>query len=286
MSASAPGAAAIGRPAAGTTQGARRVAFAIALVPPALALLAVAPMVLPLWWTGFRLAWQPHPTLGALLEAERPLTVRPFAGAWAVLAAAAWFGLAYRHRRIAWWEVVLFLSGAVLALVRLGNVWLFGLALVPLFARRLALARIPPLQAAAVAAALLAASGWALLATRPPPLPPVAVRAARSSTASGSMLAALAWATPLQQALGDVPVLGAGDPWQAPPEYWPDFQKISLGHVSWLALLDRYGVDVVVLDAAGTQRRAAELMRKQPGWQVLADADGALVARRTTPLGR
>lgn len=263
-----------------------RASVVALLVPPALALLAVAPMVLPLWWTGFRLSWQPHPTLGALLETERPLTVRPFEGAWAVLVAAAWFGLAYRDRRLAWWEGVLFLGGAVLALVRLGNVWLFAAALVPLFARRLALARVPPLPAAAVAAALLAASGWALLSTRPPPLPSSAVSAARSAGASRSVLAALAWATPLQQALGHEPVLGAGDPWQSPPDYWPDFQKVSLGHVSWMALLDRYGVDVVVLDAAGTQRRAAELMRKQPGWQVISDADGALVARRAAPAGR
>jgi hypothetical protein len=239
-------------------------------------------MALPLIWSGFRLVLQPHPTLGLLLETERPLTVRSLSGTWAVISAAAWFLLAYRSRSVALWEVGLVLGGGALALVRTGNAWVFALALVPAVARQVALARVRGLVALVAAAGLVVACVAAFAATRPLSLPASAARAAQAASGSGPVFSTLHWATPLQDALGGGrQVLGAGDPWAAPPAYWADYQKISLGHERWASLLDSYDVGLLVLDAADIHQRLARFVRTSPGWHLLFDEDGVLVAERT-----
>jgi hypothetical protein len=219
--------------------------------------------------------------LGLLLEAERPLTVRSLSGTWAVVSAAIWFVLAYRSRRVAPWELALVLGGGTLALVRLGNVWVFALALAPALARQIAFARFRGLMALALAVGLVAASFAAVVQTRPPMLPASASQVAQAAPSGGPVFTTLNWATPLQDSVGGQrPVLGAGDPWVAPTDYWSDYQKISLGHEQWARLLDSHGVGLVVLDAADTQQRLARFVRASPEWHVLFDADGVLVAER------
>lgn len=96
-------------------------------------------MVVPLvWGGGVSLSLPADPAAGAVVPAtEQALTVRPFAGWWALLVAGVWFCLAYRSRDIAAWESGLVLIGSAVALVRLGNAWLFALVLVPVLSRQL-----------------------------------------------------------------------------------------------------------------------------------------------------
>lgn len=247
------------------------------------ALLAVAPLLPPLLATGpIRLSLQPHPTLAPILEMERPLTIRPFAGWWALLAVLAWFGLAYRSRRATWWESAIVVIGSVLALVRLGNVWLLAAALVPPLARQLYLARLPSIVWLLLPLVLLGATAFSVQQSRPRELPAEALAAVASSNRPGPVFAALPWASELQARLGGGrAVLGAGDPWASPAELWTDYLRVSHGHLTWKDLLDGHSAALAVLDETAAQSRAAQFVRRTgSGWRVLYDANGVVVAER------
>lgn len=252
-------------------------------VAVALAVLAVAPLIPPVLAAGpIRFSLQPHPTLAPLLDMERPLTIRPFAGWWAMLAVLAWFALAYRSRRQSWWEIALVIAGSVVALARLGNVWLLAAALAPPLARQLSLARLPLAVWLVSALALAGVSVYSVQQSRPRALSHEALSAATASQHTGTVFAALPWASDLQARLGGGrQVLGAGDPWASPPELWTDYFRVSHGHLTWQQLLQRHSVDLVVLDEKASQERAARFVRRpDSGWRVLHDHDGVVVAER------
>src|SRR5262249_15260391 len=92
------------------------------------AVCAALPLFAPEVWSGFRLA-QSDTALSVIAATEQPLSVRSPGGLWAMLLALAWFGLAYWQRHVTWWEAVLIVVGGSVALARLGNAWLFGLAM-------------------------------------------------------------------------------------------------------------------------------------------------------------
>jgi hypothetical protein len=239
-------------------------------------------MAVPFLWTGFRASLEPHAALGSLITSEQPLTVRTFPGMWAILATAGWYGLVAWQRKAAWWQVALVLAASVLTLMRLGNAWLLAAALLPAIAARLAPIRAPGWLAAGLAAVLIGVSLYGGLSARPSSPPSGAVRAVDSAVAHGdTVLTAMSWASTLQQVVGTrATVLGAGDAWSVPPDYWPDYLQVSLGHVDWQAVLDRRDVTLLVLDAANAQSFGARLVRVSTAWQVVFDEDGALVARR------
>jgi hypothetical protein len=55
---------------------------------------------------------------------------------------------------------------------------------------------------------------------------------------------------------------------------------VTQGHERWAALLRDWRVGVVVMDAAGQDRKVAELIKNSAEWRVLVDAHGTLVAER------
>ncbi|MBI2755692.1 MAG: hypothetical protein HYX52_03180 [Chloroflexi bacterium] len=248
----------------------------------ALVLAVLLPLLQPILAQPLHLAVQPHPTLGAILESEQPLTVRQPAGAWVLALCVVWFALAYLSRtRVPWWEGALIAAGALFALLRLGNVPVFAaMAAIPL-ARRFALSPVPRPGLVAALGALLAGLGL-LAAARGLPVaaPPAAIAPLRPS--SGAVFTSRAWADSLKSQLAsDRQVLGAGDPWDMPVEFWTDYQRVSLGHVTWQEILRRWNVSALVLDASGSQRRAADLVRRPgSGWRVVLDDGVALAAIR------
>ena len=242
-------------------------------------------MALPLVWSGFHAAVQPREALGQLSDLEQPLTIRSPLGEWAALVALGWFALAYRARNVAAWEPALLVVGGTLALLRLGNTWLFAMAMVAPLARQVHLARIPFRLLFGAALVFIFISAGLLVATRPAPTPNTAVQAALAApSTSGNVLAARQWADTVQRGLGSGrTVLGAGDLWGQSDEYWSDFQKMSLAHVTWAELLQRYDVGMVVLDASGSQKMLAAEIRQAPNWRTVLDDGSALVAVRINP---
>jgi hypothetical protein len=193
-----------------------------------------------------------------------------------------WFGLAYAQRRAPLWEAALVLLGAALALVRLGNVWLTAPLYVPALAARLVEAdtqmRRRGLVACGLAVSLCVVTAGSLLASRVPGLPSEAATVALADPGDAAVFTDWRWAPALQQALGPTrPVLGAEG---LSPDYAIDYLRVSLAHASWDAVLREHAVDLVVLDAAGTQSGAAAEVRGSPAWQIVLDADGVLVAQR------
>ena len=59
-----------------------------------------------------------------------------------------------------------------------------------------------------------------------------------------------------------------------------DYLRVAQGHVHWSEILRQLNVDLVVLDATGEQRQAADLVRASAEWRVTFDANGVLVAER------
>ncbi len=251
----------------------------------ALAVLAAGVVAVPLATNpvGLRVALEGHATLAPLAEFERPLTGTTPIGAAALLLAAAWLLLAYLSQRATWWEGLLIVAAGAVTLSRLGNAWLLAVASIVPIARQLTLLQ-PRWPAVALGCLALATAVVAVSATvRPAPVPAAALEAAAASTVPGNAFTAFEWTTDLQQAAGPGRrVLGAGDPWQIPQSFWTDYQRISLGHTSTIELLDRNRVAVVVLDAGRSQARAADLVRADPHWRVLLDAEGVVVAERRT----
>ena len=264
-----------------------------------LAVVAVLPLLAPEVWSGFRVALS-DPILAALAPNEQPLSVRSPGGVWAIGLAVVWFGLAYWRRDLTWWESALVILGGAAALARLGNAWLDALAMVLPLARQIGngLAATAPrapgwsrisrrqqvVMTAATACLCVIATVVTLLVSRPTALPVSASRSAAASPGSRIVFADWRWAPGLQSALGgDRRVLAASGLAGESGEFWLDYIRVSQGHERWAAVLARAEVDLVVLDAADQQSKAAALVRTSPEWHVLSDADGALVAERARP---
>src|SRR5215207_8253447 len=95
------------RPNSRTTH---RAPYADRLLPYALALSAVLPLLAAEIWSGFRLA-QSDPVLSVIAPTEQPLSVRSPGGIWAMGLALAWLALAYWQREVRLWEATLVLIG-------------------------------------------------------------------------------------------------------------------------------------------------------------------------------
>jgi hypothetical protein len=243
------------------------------------AILAGLPLLAPEVWSGFRLA-QSDVVLSVIAPTEQPLSVRSPGGVWAMLLALAWFGLAYRYRRVAVWEAALVVIGGAAVLARLGNAWLYAAAMVPPLARQLAIAR-PGLRAevgAGIVSLTVAAATLAI--TRPPDLALGArAAAAASPPKQGAVLADWRWAGQLQHDLGaGSHVLAAGGLGSESSDFWLDYVRLIQGHERWPEELQQLNVDLLVLNSE--QRPIANLVRTSTDWHVVYDADNALVAER------
>ncbi len=65
-----------------------------------------------------------------------------------------------------------------------------------------------------------------------------------------------------------------------PDEVWAQYNAVARGGADWEAVLDRYGVDVLLLDASGYHQGLLPLVERSPGWQqVLRQGDGVLFVR-------
>ncbi|HEV7663975.1 MAG TPA: hypothetical protein VGQ62_10610 [Chloroflexota bacterium] len=238
------------------------------------------PLFAPEVWTGFRLA--PSDIILANLSfAEQPLSVRTPLGLWPFGVALVWFGLAYWRRDARAWEAVLVLVGGAAALARVGNQWVFGLLMLAPLARQVGMVRWRPWSFGVIAAMGLAATATTLVVTRPPELPPSAIQAALTSPVTGTVFADWRWASQLQSKAADSrTVLARGGLVSEPADYWLDYLRVTQGHERWAALLRDWRVGVVVMDAAGQDRKVAELIKNSAEWRVLVDAHGTLVAER------
>src|SRR5438132_1697261 len=198
-------------------------------------LVAVACAVLPLFaldvWSGFRIA-QTDPVLSVIAATEQPLSVRSPAGLWSMLLALTWFGLAYWQRRMTLWEAALVLVGGAAALARLGNAWIYGLAMLLPLLRQLSLLRVQPRMALVVVFAGIAVTAFTILSTLPPALPEAAIAASR--TTSGGVFADWRWAPDLQRTLGtDRRVLASGGLAAESHDFWVDYLRVSQGPARW-----------------------------------------------------
>jgi hypothetical protein len=251
----------------------------------AVAVCAVLPVFAPTisnGWNGLRLATSDS-VLGGLAPTELPLSVRSPGGVWAAGLVLAWFSLGYSRRRLTRWETGLVVGGVVAALVRAGNTWIFGLAMVAPLGRQLAGIRLPNVLLLASAAVALGFATYSVASSGPPALPTTADQAAlaAASTAPGTVFADWRWAGALQRQLGsDHAVLAANGFSAEPGDFLVDYVHVVQGQEGWADVLRRRGVDVVVLDAAGQGQQAADLVRSSTDWHVLYDADGVLVADR------
>jgi hypothetical protein len=248
----------------------------VAPVVPALS--AVLPMFAPEIWSGFRIA-QSDPVLSVIAATEQPLSVRSPGGLWAMLLVLAWFGLAYWQRRMTLWEAALVVLGGAAVLARLGNAWVYGLAMVVPLARQLFTCQVRREMLVALTGVSLAVSGYTLATTGPPALP-AGVEQATFATTSGTVFADWHWAPDHQRAVGSRNrVLAAGGLVSEASEFWVDYLRITQGHERWADALKLMHVDLVILDT-NASRPAADLVRASADWRVTFDADGALVAVR------
>jgi YD repeat-containing protein len=241
---------------------------------------AVLPLFAAVGLGGFRLALS-DPVLSVIAATEQPLSVRSPGGLWAMLIALSWFGLAYWSRRATWWEAALVMVGASAVLVRLGNAWLYGLAIVPPIARQLWLMKTRTVVLVAGASFSAAIAALTLAAAQPPNLPSAAEQAVLAGGGSRTVFADWRWAGVLQRRAGNTHrVLASGGLASESPEFWLDYVRVTQGHERWADRLLQLGVEVIVLDAAEQDRPAADLVRQSSDWRVTYDADGVLVAKR------
>jgi hypothetical protein len=238
-----------------------------------LAIAIVLPLIVPLVWSGFRLAFLPDSVLAALSSTEAPWSIRDPLGVWALLLVLTWFGLAYRARSARWWELPLVLLAATVMLPRMGNGWLTALLLVLPLRRQVGLpSHGRTLIAAAVGCAIVAAA--LTIASRPAPLPQAA-----PSSAAGAVFADHQWASELQRRLPARVVLGGRGLAGESTDYWLDYLRVVQGHERWATILRDHGVRAVIL--APDARAAIALLRVTPEWRVLQDDDSGFVAERT-----
>jgi hypothetical protein len=251
----------------------------LALAAYAAAICLVLPLFALVVGNGFRLALTDE-VLSVIAATEQPLSVRSTDGAWALLLALAWFGLAYWQRRMTLWEAALVVLGGAAILARLGNAWLFGMAMVVPLGRQLSLFPARRQLLIVLAGLGLVVSAYTLVVTRPPALPAAAERAALAST-NGAVFADWRWAPGLQRD-GRSRVLAAGGLVSEPPDFWVDYVRIIQGHERWAEALKRFDANLVVLDTTYSGP-AADLVRTSADWRVTFDGDGALVAERVSP---
>jgi hypothetical protein len=64
-----------------------------------------------------------------------------------------------------------------------------------------------------------------------------------------------------------------------PRQVWADYMRIQEGLAGWYSALDRYRIDVVVLDLA-RQRLQANALRREPGWTMGFENEQAMVFLR------
>jgi hypothetical protein len=241
--------------------------------------LLVAPVFVPVAWTGLHVGLRTDPVLGVISPLEQPLSIRTVAGLWTTLLVVGWFGLALRSRQLAVWEYGCVVLGGLLALVRLGNIWLAALLLLAALARQLSTREVPRVVLAGVAtlSAVVGIANWTSL--KPPPLPGAVDRAVQST--NGTVFADWRWAAGLQRELGPQRVvLGAAGLVDTPSSYWLDYVRIERGHERWDSLLDQYAARVVILEPADAPE-AAQLIRTSIGWRVLVDTADVVVAERS-----
>ena len=99
---------------------------------------------------------------------------------------------------------------------------------------------------------------------------------------SGTVFADWQWAPGLQRAAGkDRSVLAGAGLASETNEFWVDYLRVTQGHERWSEALTRMNVQLLVLDVSASHP-AADLVRASADWRVTYDADGALVAERTT----
>ena len=67
-----------------------------------------------------------------------------------------------------------------------------------------------------------------------------------------------------------------------PADVWLDALTINAGHVSWEALADKYGVDVLMLRRE-TQQPLIEAADRSPNWHPAYQDDQTIIYTRTTP---
>jgi hypothetical protein len=68
-----------------------------------------------------------------------------------------------------------------------------------------------------------------------------------------------------------------------PDDVWSDFTAITRGRGDWQAILDRYKVDCLLLDASGFHGDLFPLVQKSPQWvEVCTAGDAVLFLRRTS----
>lgn len=216
-----------------------------------------------------------------LSSAEQPLSARSLVGDWVLALVAAWFVLWLRGGR--WWEATVVAIAGAIVLARTGNAWLTGILLVAPLAielRRLAWTCKPLVVGVAVVGSVLISLGL-ILVERPRPIAAAALAAARQAPTSGSTLAHWAWAPELQSDFGRArPVLAAGGLSGESEEFWIDYLRVAQGHERWATILTEWNVNLVVLDAANQEHKAAALVRESADWQVVYDAEGTLIAER------
>jgi hypothetical protein len=245
-----------------------------------LAILAVLPLLIPELWVGFRLGLT-DTALAVIAPTEQPLSVRSPVGPWAIGLALAWFGLAYWQRKFAWWEAALVFIGGVAALARLGNAWLDAAALVVPLARQLALSNLRPVILAGAAALSVVSVATTVAMTRPSELPAAAAQTALAATGRGNVLADWRWAADVRKGVGGSRRVWAANGLHSESEnFWLDYLRVAQAHARWADILRQRDVDVAVLDAAGQQLKAAELIRASADWRVTFDSGGVLVAER------
>ncbi len=255
------------------------------LGPFVLATCLVLPLLAANMWTGYRVGL-PDAVLGFVTASEQPLSIREPGAWWAAGVVLLWCGLAYSRRApVVWWAALLVALGAVASLLRTGNLWLLGVALIVPLGRQLSALEVrgrsgsrlaaPGVGALSIGAALLLA-----LIARPSSAPPEAIAAARQAPPAATVLADWRWAGDLQRQLGDQRhVLAAGGLLAEPGSFWIDYLRIARGYEHAEDVLNTYGVSVVVLDSRDQAAQGAQLIRDSADWRTIFDASGALVAQ-------
>jgi hypothetical protein len=251
--------------------------------PYLIAVAAAVPLLAPEVWSGFRVA-QSDAILSVIAPTEQPLSARGPGAPWAMVLALTWFSLAYWRRDVRILEALLVVIGGAAVLARLGNAWLFALAMLVPLGRQLARVPLRPTVMAGLGAICVGEALLTLVATRPPGLPASAQAAALAAPVRGAVLADWRWASDLQRQIGSGGyVFASGGLTSEASEFWADYVRIAQGHERWAELLRARGVDLLVLDSNDQQRETARLVRDSSEWRVAYDRDGALVAQRVGP---
>jgi hypothetical protein len=68
-----------------------------------------------------------------------------------------------------------------------------------------------------------------------------------------------------------------------PDDVWQDFSAITRGRADWEKVLDRYGVDYLVLDSSGFNADLLPQVRESDLWEELAASGNAILFRKRPP---